>query len=106
MRLRSSPASARGPPPSVRRLPGHSKPWAETSLPALDAALRSPDAAVRSRVLPVWERVQKRLLVRPTMVRLEGKGRPLAEVVRSIGKQARILARNLESGFGASRDRS
>jgi hypothetical protein len=63
----------------------------QASLPALDAALRSPDALVRSRVFAVWERVQKRLLVRPTMVRLEGKDRPLAELVRSIGKQAGFL---------------
>ena len=57
------------------------------ALPALEAALRSPDAEVRSRVLSVWERIQKGLLVRPSMVRIEGEGRPLAEVVRSIGEQ-------------------
>ncbi len=57
------------------------------ALPALEAALRSPDAEVRSRVLSVWERIQKGLLVRPTMVRLEGGGRPLIDVVRSIGEQ-------------------
>jgi hypothetical protein len=59
----------------------------QASLPALNAALRSPDALVRSRVFTVWERVQKRLLVRPTMIRLEGKERPLAEIVRSISQQ-------------------
>ncbi len=58
------------------------------AVPALEAALRSPDAEVRARVLSAWERVQKRLLVQPSMVRLEGKGRPLADVVRSIGEQA------------------
>jgi hypothetical protein len=57
------------------------------ALPALEAALSSPDAEVRSRVLSVWERIQKGLMVRPTMVRLEGEGRSLAEVVRSIGEQ-------------------
>jgi hypothetical protein len=57
------------------------------ALPALEAALRSPDAEVRSRVLTVWERIQKGLMVRPTMVRIEGEGRPLTEVVHSIGTQ-------------------
>jgi hypothetical protein len=57
------------------------------ALPALEAALRSPDAAVRSRILSVWERIQKGLLVRPSMVRLEGKERPLHEVVQSIAQQ-------------------
>ena len=60
------------------------------ALPALEAALRSPDAEVRSRVLSVWERVQKGLLVRPSMVRLEDGERPLREVVRSIGRQSGI----------------
>jgi hypothetical protein len=58
------------------------------AVPALEAALRSPDAHVRSRVWSAWERVQKRRLVQPSLVRLEGKGRPLREVVRSIGAQA------------------
>ncbi len=57
------------------------------SLPALEAALHSPDAEVRSRVLSVWERIQKGLLVRPSMVRLGNEGRPLHEVVHSIGEQ-------------------
>ena len=58
------------------------------ALPALEAALRSSDAEVRSRVLSVWERIQKGLMVRPTMLRLEGGRRPLTEVVRSIGEQS------------------
>ena len=57
------------------------------AVPALEAALRSPDAEVRSRVLSVWERIQRTLLVRPAMVRIEGDGRPLVDVVRSIGEQ-------------------
>jgi hypothetical protein len=67
-------------------------------LPALVAALRSPDAEVRSRVLPVWERIQKGLLVRPSMVRLEGQGRPLHEVVRSIGEQGGFSLRASQQG--------
>jgi hypothetical protein len=57
------------------------------ALPALEAALRSPDAEVRSRALSVWERIQKGLMVRASMVRLQGEDRPLREVVRSIGEQ-------------------
>jgi hypothetical protein len=68
------------------------------ALPALEAALRSPDAEVRSRVLSVWERIQKGLMVRPTMVRLEGQGRPLHEVVRSIGEQGGFSLRASQQG--------
>ncbi len=57
------------------------------ALPALEAAMRSSDPEVRSRVLSVWDRIQKGLVVRPTMVRIDGGGRPLTEVVHSIGKQ-------------------
>lgn len=57
------------------------------ALPALEAVLRSPDAEVRARALSVWERIQRGLLVRPTMVRLDGRRRPLTEVLRSIGEQ-------------------
>jgi hypothetical protein len=57
------------------------------ALPALEDALRSPDAEVRSRVWSIWERIQKGLLVRPLMVRLEREPRPLIDVVRSIGEQ-------------------
>jgi hypothetical protein len=58
------------------------------ALPALEAAMGSPDAEVRARALPVWDRIQRGLMVRPSMVRLEGGDRPLAEVVHSIGGQA------------------
>jgi hypothetical protein len=57
------------------------------ALPAIEAALRSSDSEVRTRLLTVWDRIQKGLLVRPTMVRLESGGRTLTEVVRSIGEQ-------------------
>src|SRR5262249_4843072 len=60
------------------------------ALPALEAALSSPDAEVRSRVLSLWERIQKGLMVRPTMIRFEGGDRPLREVVRSIVGQSGI----------------
>jgi hypothetical protein len=60
------------------------------ALPALEAALRSTDAEVHSRALSIWERIQKGLMVRPTIIRLEGGERPLHEVVRSIGKQSGI----------------
>src|SRR5690348_1215963 len=62
---------------SARRLEAMGR----AALPALEAALRSPDAEVRSRVLSVWERIQRGLMARPTMIRLEGGGRPLTEVL-------------------------
>ena len=68
---------------SARRLEAMGR----AALPALEAALRSPGAEVRARVLSVWERIQRGLMVRPTMIRLEGGGRPLTKVLRSIGEQ-------------------
>ncbi len=58
------------------------------SLPALVAALDAPDLEARSRVLSTWERVQRASMVKPSLVRLDGQGRALPEVVRSIGEQA------------------
>ena len=60
------------------------------ALPALEAAMRSPDAEARARVLAVWDRIQKGLLVRPTMVQLKAGDRPISEVARSIGQQAGV----------------
>jgi hypothetical protein len=70
------------------------------ALPTLEAALRSPDAEVRSRVASVWERIQKGLLVRPSMVRLEGEGRALTEVVHSIGEQGGFSLEVSQQGPG------
>ena len=60
------------------------------ALPALEVAMRSPDAEARSRVLAAWDRIQKGLLVRPTMVQLKAGDRPVSEVARSIGQQAGV----------------
>lgn len=57
------------------------------ALPALEAALRPAVDEVRARLLAVWERTQRRLMVRPTMVRLDGGGRPLTEILKSLGEQ-------------------
>ncbi len=68
------------------------------ALPALEAALRLPAAEARSRIVSVWERIQKGLLVRPAMVRLEGQDRPLSEVAGSIGQQAGFSLRVSQQG--------
>jgi hypothetical protein len=58
------------------------------ALAPLIAARRDPDAEIQARAEALLGRIESRLLTRPTTVRLDGRERPLAEVVRSIAEQA------------------
>ncbi len=58
------------------------------ALAALEAAGDSPDPELRSRASALWDGIQRSLMVRPTLVRLEADGLTPAEMVRSIGEQA------------------
>ena len=63
---------------------------------ALRAARAVDDAEVRSRAEMLLEKIEVDLLTRPTLVTLEGRGRPLGEVVRDLA---------IESGTGLVLDR-
>jgi len=51
---------------------------------ALRAARSTDDAEVRSRAEMLLDKIETDLLTRPTMVTLDGRGRPLVEVVRDL----------------------
>ncbi len=57
------------------------------ALPALLAAGDAPDPEARARASGSGDGIQRSLMARPTPVRLDGEGRTLAEVVRSLGEQ-------------------
>src|SRR4051812_47892529 len=60
------------------------------ALPALRSARSARDAEVRARAAALLERVESELMVRPTLVRLDYRDRPLAEVVKDLGRQTGI----------------
>ena len=77
-----------GTPAEREEAAGKLEAMGRAALPALESALKSPDVEVRGRVLAVWERIERGLMLRPRMIRLEIGDRPLTEVVRSIGDQS------------------
>jgi hypothetical protein len=58
------------------------------ALPALVTAIKSAGAEGRARILPVWERIQKPAMIRPTLVKIDGDGRPIADLIQSIRDQS------------------
>src|SRR4051794_29663936 len=57
------------------------------ALPALEAAIRGDDDALSERATPVWEAVQRVVVTRPLLVRLEGAGGTPAELAAAIRAQ-------------------
>lgn len=55
---------------------------------ALRAARSTDDAEVRSRAEMLLDKIETDLLTRPTMVTLDGRGRPLVEVVRDLAVES------------------
>jgi hypothetical protein len=66
------------------------------ALPALRAARRSEDPEVRARSAALLARIEAEAMVRPTLVRLDFRDRPLAEVLDALaghgGVRLRLLA--------------
>ena len=55
------------------------------AIPPLRAARDARDPEVRTRAAILLDRIEKRLLVRPTLVAIDADDRPLADVAREIG---------------------
>ncbi|MBX6313662.1 MAG: hypothetical protein IRY99_12200 [Isosphaeraceae bacterium] len=60
------------------------------ALPALRAARQAKDPEVQTRAAALLERIESGLMVKPTLVRLDYRDRPLTDVVRDLGEQSRI----------------
>jgi hypothetical protein len=58
------------------------------ALPALRSALDDRDAEVKARARALLERIESELLVRPTLVRLDHRDRPVADVVKDLADQS------------------
>ncbi len=57
------------------------------ALPALQGAMKAGDGKVRVRASAVWETIQRDLMTRPSLVRLDGQGLPLADVLKDLEAQ-------------------
>lgn len=68
------------------------------ALPALRAATESDDAEVRNRVSNLLEQIEAKLMVEPTLVRLEYRERPLREILLGLGEQAGVNLALLPEG--------
>jgi hypothetical protein len=63
------------------------------ALPALQHAMRAGDAGVRERASALWETIQRDLMTRPSLVRLDGRDRPLANVLGDLEVQTGLTLR-------------
>lgn len=60
------------------------------ALPALRAARESKDPEVRTRVAVLVDKIESDLIVRPTLVTLDFRDRPIREVVQSLAEQTKL----------------
>ncbi|MBX6313661.1 MAG: hypothetical protein IRY99_12195 [Isosphaeraceae bacterium] len=58
------------------------------ALPALRAARQAKDPEVQTRAAALLERIESGLMVKPTLVRLDYRDRPLTEVIRDLSEQS------------------
>ncbi|MFI5457939.1 MAG: hypothetical protein ACHRXM_21070 [Isosphaerales bacterium] len=63
------------------------------ALPALQGAMKAGDAGVRERASALWETIQRDLMTRPSMVRLDGRDRPLSVVLEDLETQTGLTLR-------------
>ena len=63
------------------------------ALPALRGARSARDAEVRTRASAILDRIESDLMVRPTLVALDFRDRPLAEVLRTLSDRSRMVLR-------------
>ena len=60
------------------------------ALPALRAAKTTRDPEIQTRARRLRDRIERVLMLRPSLVALNARDRPLNEIVASIGPQARV----------------
>jgi hypothetical protein len=63
------------------------------ALPALRGAIKADDANIRERASALWDAIQRGLMTRPSMVRLDYQDLPLTEVIDDIRKQTGLRLR-------------
>ncbi len=68
------------------------------ALPALEKAMKADDANVRKRVSALWETIERDLMTRPSLVQLDGRGRPMAVVLDDLEGQTGITLQRDQSG--------
>jgi hypothetical protein len=61
-----------------------------SALPALRAAREAKDPEVRARSAALLDKIESLLMVRPTLVQLDFRERPVTEVVRALGERSGI----------------
>ena len=67
------------------------------ALPALQSAMKAGDADVRERASALWETIQRDLMTRPSMVRLDGDNRPLSAVLEDLETQTGLTLQRDQS---------
>jgi hypothetical protein len=67
------------------------------ALPALEKAMKADHANVRERASALWEAIQRDLMTRPSLVRLDGRDRPLAGVLEVLESQTSLTLRGVLS---------
>jgi hypothetical protein len=63
------------------------------ALRALQGAMKAGDAGVRERASALWETIQRDLMTRPSLVRLDGRDRPLSAVLEDLETQTGLTLR-------------
>jgi hypothetical protein len=63
------------------------------ALPALQKAGKADDTDLRARASALWETIQRDLMTRPSLVRLDFKDLPLADVIDDLRKQTGLALR-------------
>ncbi len=64
------------------------------AVPALQHAMKADDADVRKRASALWETIQRDLMTRPSLVRLDGPARSLSVVLKDLETQSGLELRN------------
>ena len=67
------------------------------ALPALQRAMKADNADVCERASALWDTIQRDLMTRPSLVRLEGRDRPLSTVLGDLERQTGLELRNNSS---------
>jgi hypothetical protein len=63
------------------------------ALPALYEASRGDDPDLRDRAQTLWDAIQRKGMTRPSLVRLDGRNRPLADVLKDLAGQSGLSLR-------------
>jgi hypothetical protein len=63
------------------------------ALSALQHAMKDGEAGIRERASALWETIQRDLMTRPSMVRIDGENRPLSAVLRDLETQTGLTLR-------------